>query len=360
MKQKYKIYLYDWLFLIFAWMVYMSLVYIIVWSFKEYINFGIFTDYTNSMFVHFEAPAFGFIFGSFFTVIHHLTELPRIRRMSFSRIILLKSFLYLAGLGLASVILWELWRLLGAMDETTLKEAKRIITLKALIISLIYLSFYILLTNFLLEINKKFGYGTLWQIVTGKYHRPKVENRVFMFLDLKSSTTIAEKLGHKLYSQLIQSCFYDLTDIVIKYQAHVYQYVGDEVVLTWTNEKGLKDLNCIRFFFAYKDKLFSRKNYYESKFNLIPEFKAGLEMGSVTVVEVGEIKREIAYHGDVLNTAARIQDRCNEFGRLILISENIEKAIESIYQIKVELMGDIQLKGKGENIKIYSVENELK
>jgi len=29
------------------------------------------------------------------------------------------------------------------------------------------------------------------------------------------------------------------------------------------------------------------------------------------VAEVGEIKTEIAYHGDTINTAARIQEQCN-------------------------------------------------
>ena len=192
-------------------------------------------------------------------------------------------------------------------------------------------------------------------MIKGEFYHPKEENRIFMFLDLKSSTTIAEQLGHSKYSQLIQTCFLDVSDLVIKHKADIYQYVGDEIVLSWSIEDGLKDLNCIKFYFNYRDLLESKRNYYESKFGLVPQFKAGLEMGSVMVAEVGEIKREIAYHGDVLNTAARIQACCNEFNRKVLISENIESALSEITNNEYELMGDIQLKGKQKNLKIYAV-----
>ena len=356
MKQRYKIVLYDWIFLVISWVIFMNIVYVITQSLQEYIDYGIFLEYANSWLGLLENTFFGIIFGSLFALIHHLTERPKIKRMPFSYIILIKSSLYLIGLCVATLILFGLWILLGALDETTFDEALKYLTTKGMIYTIIYMSFFILLTNFLMEVNRKFGYDNLWPILTGKYHKPRVENRLFMFLDLKGSTTIAEKLGHELYSRLIQSCFYDLTDIVIKHQAKIYQYVGDEVILTWTIEEGLRDQNCIRFFHDYKDKLHSRKQHYESNFNIIPEFKAGMEMGKVTAAEVGLIKREIAYHGDVLNTASRIQSCCNTFDKEILISENIKNALESTTQFHSEFKGEVQLKGKSIKTKIYSIE----
>ena len=80
--------------------------------------------------------------------------------------------------------------------------------------------------------NRKFGYGVLWNLITGYYRNPKEEKKVFMFLDLQSSTSIDEQLGHLKYSQLIQDCFYDLNMILNRYNAEIYQYVGDEAVLT--------------------------------------------------------------------------------------------------------------------------------
>ena len=119
-----------------------------------------------------------------------------------------------------------------------------------------------------------------------------------MFLDLRSSTTIAEKLGHEKYSRLMQDCFNDL-GVVIENDAEIYQYVGDEAVLTWSMEGGLKDQNCIRAFFTFKERLERKSEYYQSTYGVQPEFKAGVNGGSVIVTEVGKYKKEIAYYGDV-------------------------------------------------------------
>ncbi len=48
-------------------------------------------------------------------------------------------------------------------------------------------------------------------------------------------------------------------------------------------------------------------------------------MGKVTAVEIGDIKRDIAYHVDTLNTAARIQSVCNEYNKDFLVSETAQK-----------------------------------
>ena len=153
----------------------------------------------------------------------------------------------------------------------------------------------ILFINFILQVNRKFGPGNLLKLTTGKYSTPKIESRIFMLMDLKGSTHIAEKLGHKKYSELMQNCFHDLTNVVINYNASIYQYVGDEVVLCWDMKNGLKELNWIKTFFSFDKKLQSRKDYYLNNFDLLPYFKCGLDCGEVTVAEIGDIKREIAY-----------------------------------------------------------------
>ena len=115
--------------------------------------------------------------------------------------------------------------------------------------------FYMLTVDFLLvllrQINLMLGEKNLRKFLMGKFYQPREEERIFMFLDLRSSTTIAEKLGHEKYSRLMQDCFNDL-GVVIENDAEIYQYVGDEAVLTWSMEGGLKDQNCIRAFFTFK------------------------------------------------------------------------------------------------------------
>ena len=181
-----------------------------------------------------------------------------------------------------------------------------------------------------------------------------------MFLDLKDSTPYAEKLGHIKFSQLIQDCFHDLNLIVPDFKAEIYQYVGDEAILSWRPKQGVDDLNCIAIFFAFKSKLSENQGDYKEKYHLVPEFKAGLHVGEATIAEVGDIKREIAYHGDVLNTAARIQGVCNEYGKSMLISEKLAMLLEFENQnYYKELVGQVPLKGKAKPVKIFSVEERV-
>ena len=109
----------------------------------------------------------------------------------------------------------------------------------------------------------------------------------------------------------------DINHILNSFNAQVYQYVGDEIVLTWTVNDGLKSFSCIRFYFACEKKFMDRNKYYTDNYGSVPHFKAGLHMGRVTAVVIGEIKRDIAYHGDTLNTAARIISVWNDFGEKV-------------------------------------------
>ncbi|MEZ4416905.1 MAG: adenylate/guanylate cyclase domain-containing protein [Gemmatimonadota bacterium] len=211
----------------------------------------------------------------------------------------------------------------------------------------------VLIALFVVQVGEKFGQGVLLSFLMGKYHQPKEEDRIFLFIDLKSSTTYAEALGHMQYSRLLQDCFYDLTDVVVAHQAVIYQYVGDEVVLTWDLETGLHEANCVRSFFAFDRALKARHEHYESRYGLVPEFKAGLNAGRVTAAEVGEIKKELAYHGDVLNTASRIQGKCNEFGTQILISESLCHLMHEHPGFNFGLVGSVELRGRQQPVRVY-------
>jgi adenylate cyclase len=224
------------------------------------------------------------------------------------------------------------------------------------ILTVLYWGAAVLYGLFVLQVSEKFGQGVLIDFLLGRYHRPKEEQRIFMFMDLRSSTTYAEKLGHIRYSRLIQDCFYDLTDVVTRHHAVIYQYVGDEVVLTWDIEGGVTGGDCIRIFEAYDATLRDRASHYETAYGFVPEFKAGVNAGLVTVAEVGEIKKELAYHGDVLNTAARIQGKCNELGQRLLVSEELKELVAGVTEHAFNPMGEAQLKGKAQPVRIYGVE----
>ncbi len=221
----------------------------------------------------------------------------------------------------------------------------------------IYIIFSALIFSFIQIANDKFGKGVFVKMLFGKYREPKEEKRIFMFLDLKSSTAIAEQLGHFEYSRLIQDCFYDLNEVVPKYDAEIYQYVGDEAVLSWPYQKGLSNNNCVKLFFAFKQKLLDKNDFYTNKYGISPEFKAGLHGGILMVAEVGVVKKEVAYHGDVINTSARIQAECNKHNVSILMSEKLLKDLKIKNPFSSKLIGDVLLKGKRQEVKIHTVMN---
>jgi adenylate cyclase len=220
----------------------------------------------------------------------------------------------------------------------------------------VYYFFMTLLISFINQVNKKYGPGILIPLLLGRYRNPREEDRIFMFMDLKSSTTTAEQLGHLKYSAFIRDCFSDINEVLYPFRAQVYQYVGDEIVVTWPEKEGIKNHFCIEFFFACKRQFEARAAYYTTNYGFLPEFKAGAHAGTVTTVEIGEYKRDIAHHGDTLNTASRIQGVCNAYNKTFLISEYLLDKVRTHSSMKTEDLGLILLKGKMSKVGVVSVE----
>jgi adenylate cyclase len=297
----------------------------------------------------------GTLFASFEVL--YFTRL--FRRISFGFTLAIKTLFYvsiiLICLSIATLVMNSIYINKPIFHNEVIINYAAYISSTFFLMTILVWGFSIFLGLFILLVSEKFGQGVLINFLLGKYHQPKEEKRIFMFMDLKSSTTYAEKLGHIQYSQLIQDCFYDLTDIVTEYNAKIYQYVGDEVVLSWEIDSGLDHGSCVNTFFAYDQLLQGKSKYYTDKYGIVPEFKAGLNLGEVTVAEVGVIKKELAYHGDVLNTASRIQGTCNEYQKKLLASEAIKTQLERQSSFGFDFLGNVVLKGKAKTVNIYAV-----
>jgi adenylate cyclase len=183
------------------------------------------------------------------------------------------------------------------------------------------------------------------------------EDRIFMFLDMKSSTTHAEKLGASQYSFLVQDCFLDMTRAARLSGAEIYQYVGDEAIFTWkTSALNLK--NSIRHFFLFRENLRQRSSYYRQQYEIVPEFKAGIHHGMVIRTHVGLTRKSIAFHGDTINTASRIQGMCNELKKDLLVSAAVKDGLSESFAFNCE--GTYLLKGKDCRVNIFSVTGRAK
>lgn len=302
--------------------------------------------------------AVGTIFGVLFWLIGLLADTKALRRRSYGFIIAFKT----AGLFVTACVIVLVSRFAAylqgalALDEVVPSFVARM-SHSAVIAFFAYVTAVAALFSLVRQMWIMVGGRVLVNLILGRYHSPKEEDRIFMFLDMKDSTTHAERLGHLRYCRLVQDCFYDLTDSALAHQVEIYQYAGDEAILTWPVGDGLRNANCVRVYFHFRQTLLHKADYYRERYGLVPDFKAGVNVGPVTVAEIGVLKRDIGYFSDVLNTAARIQGKCNEHRKGLLISGALKDMLDAAPQPpRVQHLGEIALKGKGLPVAIYSVE----
>ena len=174
-------------------------------------------------------------------------------------------------------------------------------------------------------------------------------------IDLKGSTRVAEDLGHVQYSNFIKDCFYELSPAIQRTRARIYQYVGDEVVLYWSLKKGMKNQNCIRAYYIFAETLKRKKDFFLETYGIEPVFKAGMDLGEVTITEIGDLKRELAFHGNVINTAARLEKLCSKLDRSFLTTERVVAGMEVSGHYQFDSFGKMNLKGKNEDVEVYSI-----
>ncbi len=236
---------------------------------------------------------------------------------------------------------------------------KKLVTFLSSVVFLntaLQLSFELFVSLIYAAISENLGHNVLKNFFTGKYHTPKKEKRIFMFLDMKQSTTIAENLGHVTYFKFLRS-YYDLmSDAIINHYAEVYQYVGDEIVLTWEMDKGISNNNWLNCYWDLKKAISKEKNRFFEVYKFNPDFRAGVHMGEVTAGEIGSLKKEIVFTGDVLNTAARLQAMGKELSTDLVFSSNMEEHLRFTNNHLIKELGKITLKGKTTPTTLYTLE----
>lgn len=215
--------------------------------------------------------------------------------------------------------------------------------------------FVVAFTIIAMLVNDKYGPGVFKKFLLGRYFNPKREERIFMFLDLRSSTTIAEKVGEEKYFSFLRDVFQYATPAVLKSKGEIYQYVGDEIVISWELPDGVDNSNCIQCFFEIQEELNNRRSYFVEQYDAYPEFKAGIHYGHVMAGELGVVKREIAFSGDILNTTARIQAKCNEFGVDLLVSEKMIELLNLKEIGEPKKIGEVELRGKSERVTLFTI-----
>ncbi len=199
------------------------------------------------------------------------------------------------------------------------------------------------------------GRHNLGKLFIGRYRKPFEEERIFMFLDITGSTSIAEQIGHLKFLSLLNDFFQDIVEPIDMTKGEIYKYVGDEAIITWKIKEGILNANCLECYRQIRSRIDKRSQYYLKHYSLVPSFKAGIHGGMAVVGEIGYDKREIAFVGDVLNTTARIVGECKTFNQSLLISEDIVLQLNKNDRAGLFEVGDVRLRGKVKEMKLYGV-----
>jgi adenylate cyclase len=214
----------------------------------------------------------------------------------------------------------------------------------------------VVVTSLLRQLLQGMSRERLRELLNGRYQQPEAENRVFLFVDLKDSTHLAETLGNDRYSRLVRDFFRDVSPAIVAARGEVYQYVGDEVVVTWPSATGLQFAHCLHCFFDMQRAIAERHAAYQRAYGVVPSFKAGAHGGLVTTVLVGTQHRELVYHGDVLNTTARIQAQCNALGSRFLVSAELRRKLGNQPEFQFTPLGGQTLRGKAGATELFDVQ----
>ena len=149
-----------------------------------------------------------------------------------------------------------------------------------------------------------------------------------------------------------------MTDPILNSEGEIYQYMGDEVVISCPLKGSiLKNVHYLHCYFKIEDSICQRKEHYLQEYGFLPVFKAAIHKGFDVVGEVGVIKREIVYSGDILNTSARMMEQCNVHQQKLIISDKVAFMIPEDRRKDYDCtsLGEFPLRGKIQMIRLLGV-----
>jgi adenylate cyclase len=208
-----------------------------------------------------------------------------------------------------------------------------------------------------LGVNDLLGPGVLFAFAAGRYHNPRIEERALLFIDMRASTAIAERLGELRYLSLLNRFVGDVSFAIAEAGGGIHKYVGDEVIATWHLAPAANPPACVNATFAALERIAAQGAVYQREFGVIPDFRAGLHCGPVAVGELGSLRREIALIGDTMNTAARILEACRDTDNRVLASAVLIERLATLPPGVIRRrLGEFPVRGKERRLELDVLE----
>ncbi|MGL5165667.1 MAG: adenylate/guanylate cyclase domain-containing protein [Afipia sp.] len=221
--------------------------------------------------------------------------------------------------------------------------------------AIVFSAIFSIALNLVFAVTNIIGPRAFLHLATGRYHAPVEENRFVLFVDIAGSTTLAERLGGLGIHRFLDKTFRTLTGPVIDYRGEVLNYVGDEIIVTWPEVSGAVDCRPLRCFLAMRASLQQLQGRFEQEFGAAPRIRGSLHFGAVIVGEIGDIKRAIVFNGDVMNTAARLEELSRNVDGGFVASRAAINRFRSALPIPLCDLGVRDIRGKSDGIDVVGL-----
>ena len=148
---------------------------------------------------------------------------------------LLSISIYTAVVAMLFVIAVHLSHLLTGQWDTLPKAYRRLPYALPLVIAFSVIGIVVMRTVHFI------GIETLFHLMIGTYHRPVIEEKVLLFLDINDSTGLAERLGAVQIKSLVGKFLFDISKPITDYGGEIYLYKGDGLIALWNWNEAIRE-----------------------------------------------------------------------------------------------------------------------
>ncbi len=205
-----------------------------------------------------------------------------------------------------------------------------------------------------IEITRLLGREATRALFTGRYTRPRLEDRVVLFADVVGSTALAEQVGELRFHEFLRDLSQDLALAVELTRGDVHKYVGDAVIVTWPLSRGVQGGACLICAQQMHLVLAARSDHYHRQFGLRPRLRVAVHCGQVAAGEIGDWKKEIALLGDTMNTTARIERVAKSLEQPIVLSDALAQQLPDAHQAALTALPDQPVPGKQAPLRLWA------
>src|ERR1700730_12871786 len=236
---------------------------------------------------------------------------------------LLSISIYTAVVALLFVVAVHLSHLLTGQLDTLSRAYRRLPFALPLVIAFSVIGIVVMRTVHFI------GIETLFHLMIGTYHRPVIEEKVLLFLDINDSTGLSERLGAVQIKSLVGKFLFDISKPITNYGGEIYLYKGDGLIALWNWNEAIRENRILRAIDAVFASVARERPEYQRQCGFMPRFRIGVHGGDVVVSEQGDTKRAIGVYGSTINISARMEEAAKAHGVSCVISGDVAQALSN-------------------------------